>query len=564
MAVVRRDRWAGAKGRWLVSLVPLAAACLVAAASPAAQPDGFRTLGPGVLTVIPADISADDPVQRGDIVDVTQGQAERQWSPKHAPANATFVERARDREYLRDIWCLEFAFKPPRMIDVDVPAAEFKMQRKRLWYLVYRVRNTGGRRVIADADRTDESRRKVETFQRPVRFVPHFVLESLEPLTDAEGIASYRAYLDRVVPSALDAIRRREDSRRRFHDSASMAATELAPGEERWGVAMWEDVDPRIDFFSIYVRGLTNAIRWRQRPGAVVAADDVPGSATEEALESLRLDFWQPGDDRDETEEEMAVGYAGLFERMTLGDRLLAAVGEPKLTGARPEAGLERLGLAWTDLVAPQPAGDVVCDVSLLPLETILRKVAAIEAPADRGPAVRDLFGDIGIEYIEQLTRALAAPADAARDAERRAALAPLDLTPEQVRERPLESLATVMRALESAPTVAVRMAAAVPFFGAAAPRVEWLAREVAMVRTLGALQAIDADRAGIVAGDARAAFEALRPAVDSEADPAKRAAILRGLFGPRGPALYAAAVAVNEGIDHAWVFRYETDGAGL
>jgi hypothetical protein len=39
---------------------------------------------------------------------------------------------------------------------------------------------------------------------------------------------------------------------------------------------------------------------------------------------------------------------------------------------------------------------------------------------------------------------------------------------------------------------------------------------------------------------------------------------VLQGLFGPRGPGLYATAVSKEEGVDHAWVFRYETDAAGL
>jgi hypothetical protein len=34
--------------------------------------------------------------------------------------------------------------------------------------------------------------------------------------------------------------------------------------------------------------------------------------------------------------------------------------------------------------------------------------------------------------------------------------------------------------------------------------------------------------------------------------------AVLRGLFGPGGAALYADAAGVHEGIDHAWIFRYE------
>ena len=39
---------------------------------------------------------------------------------------------------------------------------------------------------------------------------------------------------------------------------------------------------------------------------------------------------------------------------------------------------------------------------------------------------------------------------------------------------------------------------------------------------------------------------------------------VVEGLFGPRGPELLAAAIAKDEGVDHAWVFRYEVDAAGL
>jgi len=30
------------------------------------------------------------------------------------------------------------------------------------------------------------------------------------------------------------------------------------------------------------------------------------------------------------------------------------------------------------------------------------------------------------------------------------------------------------------------------------------------------------------------------------------------GLFGPRGPGLYARAIQEHEGVEYAWVFRYE------
>jgi hypothetical protein len=545
---------------------PLAAAVLsIACAAPgaalAAAPDS--PFGLTVVSPPPAppgdEASAADTSLRGDLPEITSGLRARAWKPRQAPANATLVERGRQREFLRDVWCLEFAFKPPRMIDVDVPGAGSQMRRKRIWYLVYRVRNVGGRRTVVDP--AEPARRSTEKFERPIRFVPHFVLESMEPLADGEGLASYRAYLDRVVPAALGPIAAREKLRPPLFDSASMVETEMRPGDERWGVATWEDIDPRIDHFSIYVRGLTNALRWRLPAGVDVEPDDPPGARTEDALQALRLDFWRPGDERGQPEEEIRVGFAGMFERMTLGARLLAATGRTRADASEPVAGLTELGLDWTKLLEPD-AGDG--GASLLPLMTVLRAIQAIPSPADRGAAVKLALGDLGPRAFEDLARALAAPADAAREAERREALATVGVDPAAVADKPLDALAAIVRALEAQPFLADRRALAVRLFGAAAPQVEWLARQVALARALGALEAIDGDAEAIAAGDALAAFDALRPAIEAVDDPARKRDVLRGLFGPRGPELFAKATAVHEGIDHAWVFRYETEDPGL
>ena len=575
----------------IAALLALAVAA-VSLSTRAADPAGVRRLAPGAITVIPADKTTDDALQRADVVEITKGRAELAWTPQMAPANATFVERARGREYPRDIWCLEFAFKPPRMLDVDVPAEDLKMQRKRIWYLVYRVKNVGGRRLVtAPADGAAEKvARRTEAFEAPIRFLPHFVLESLEPVEDGEGLSSYRGYLDRLVPSAMEAIRKREDPKRRFLDSVEMSATDMQPGEERWGVAIWEDIDPRIDFFSIYVRGLTNAIRWRQRPGSVIKPADPPGAHIEEALESLRLDFWRPGDDRTVTDVEMGIGFAGMFERMVLGGRLLSTLGWPRHANAQPVAGLESLGLSWTDLLEPDGGGAVG---SLMPLEAVLKKAAEVDAARDPIAMLRLVFGDLGVASIEELVAAAAGPVEPAQQARRQAALAAIGLTPEGVAREPLASLATIVRTIESKPDVAAQRAAAADIFGAAGRRIPWLADAVAKARGLATLRAIDAKPAAIGSGDARAALDAARPAIDGlgdedrtrileglPADDDRRVRlerlsgeardrgiadlVLQGLFGPRGPGLYATAVAKEEGVDHAWVFRYETDGAGL
>jgi hypothetical protein len=542
----------------LVSPAVAVVAAVLAVAAAGAPPAGFRQLAPGTLTVIPPDRSADDAVQRADLLEITAGRPDRRWTPKHSPVNTTFVERAKSREFAGGVWCLEFAYKPPRMIDVDVPAADGKMRLKRIWYLLYRVKNTGGRRVVVDAE--DSAKRGIERFEVPVRFVPHFVLDSHEPVADAEGVTAYRAYLDRVIPSAMAAIRAREKPPGRLFDSASMTEADIPPGAERWGVAIWEDVDPRIDYFSIYVRGLTNAMRWRQIPGSRIGPDDPPGIHMEHALESLRLDFWRPGDERDEAGGEMSVGFRGMFERMSLGTQLLEAAGKPGLTKSRPLPGLESLGLKWSDLLEPDAGGGMA---SLLPLEATLRKLAALPDPRARAAAAKDVFGDLGIQSIQELTRALAGPVDADRDAARRAALEPLGLSPEKVAAKPLETLAQVVRSLESAPTHADRVRAAAAIFGAAGRRVETLAKDLAAARAAAVLEELEARPGDIGREDAAATFAALQRLLESYPDAARRPQMLQGLFGPRGPQVYAAAVAVHEGIDHEWVFRYERDVPG-
>jgi hypothetical protein len=514
-------------------------------------------LAPGVLTVIPADSSLDDAIQRGPLVEVTKGQQSLAWVPKRSAPNTTFVELARRLEYPRDIWCLEFAFKPPRQIDVDIPAGDDRMRRATVWYLVYRVKNVGGRRLVigkGDEGQPDPAQRAVETFEKPVRFLPHFVLESREGLADEEGLSSYRAYLDRLVPSAMNAIRLREDPSRQFLDSAAMAASDIPPGEERWGVAIWESVDPRIDYFSIYVRGLTNAIRWRQRPGAAIGPDDPPGQHIEQTLESLRLDFWRPGDAAGK--EAISIGYRGMFERMALGGRVLAALGWPGRITAQPVLGLKRLKLAWDSDGLVEPAGEGP-GTSLKPLETVFTGLAAVADPAARSQAARDLFGDAGVESIEALARAAAGPVDAELDAARRKALEPLGLTPDAVAAKPLESLAKIARGLDEAPDLATRKARAVAVFGAAAPRLDWLRRAVEIARTLATIEVTEADPAAMARLDARDAFEAVATAVGA-APADQRDKLLAAMFGPQGPELFREALAVNEGIDHSWVFRYE------
>lgn len=273
-----------------------------APAAPAAKP-GYRQVISGVFKTVPADIKADDATSSHDVIELLTSGTNIGWKPKLHPNSRTLKELATDTTFRRTIFGLELTFKAPRMIWVDVPLPGGKMQRKLIWYLLYKVKNNGGQvTTVPQPDGTY----KVEKLDEPVTFEPQFVLESLE---------YKKAYLDRVIPVAVEAIRKKEDPARRLLNSIEIAAKPIPVSTDRsdnsvWGVATWEDVDPRIDFFSIYVQGLSNAYRWIDPPGAYKKGD-APGKGRILTSKTLRLNFWRPGDEYAEDQREIRFGIPG-------------------------------------------------------------------------------------------------------------------------------------------------------------------------------------------------------------------------------------------------------------
>jgi hypothetical protein len=202
---------------------------------------------------------------------------------------------------------LEFAFKPLRMIEVDIRQRDGTTQRKRVWYLVYRVRNTG--RTLVPAEGDDGVYMATVGEGGPIRFVPEFVLESHD--RDASSRRVPRSYLDKVLPAAVTAISRRETPGRRLLNSAEISEQPIPVSGERvdrgvWGVATWTDVDPRIDFFSVYVGGLTNAYRWED--SSAYRHGNPPGRGRRFERKMLQLNFWRPGDELLLDEREIRYG----------------------------------------------------------------------------------------------------------------------------------------------------------------------------------------------------------------------------------------------------------------
>ena len=518
---------------------------------------GFRNLAPGVLTIIPPDASADDIVLRKTIPEITK--VAKQWDPKLAAKETTLFSRANEYQFNRNVWCLEFAFKPPRMMNVDVPVAGLKMEQKKIWYLVYRVRNTGGRMM---QENKDTGQRTTKVFDTPVQFFPQFVLETNEGISESDGTIAYRAYLDRLVPTAMKAIQQREDPNRPLLDSVQMSIGEIETDAERWGVAIWEDIDPRIDFFTIFVRGLTNSMRWRSREDDQNDNNHPAENENEYSLESLRLDFWRPGDDLDESDEEINVGQKGLFERLTCGARLVAAASRVNDTKSLPAEGFAELGLDWNKLLDPAVDPDVLREgisPSLKPLATILSKINAMKSPADRGEAVRKIFGDFGDRSIESLASSIAKPEENERAGQRSDAFKKLGLDEQKIQKNPLEGVIEVINKLDAIAKPVERYEMKQSVFGQDARSLDTLLRDFRSGRTVAVLDDLEVDTRRLRTVFSGEALEAVRSELDRLPDDAARQRHIQGLFGAEGPQLYTGATGVREGIDHEWVFRYET-----
>jgi hypothetical protein len=277
------------------------------AAGSLAAPPADRQLAPGVLTTIEPNFTPDDTVSTHEIMEI-RGNPALQWTPEFMAATETLYGMADKVKFRRDIHCLEFSFKPLRMIEVDIPVASGGTERKLVWYLVYRVRNTG--EVLKPIEGKDGVFIAEIGKGGPVRFLPQFILESQDRQADGKRIS--KSYLDRVIPAAVAAISQRETPGKMLLNSVEIAEQPILASDGRidrgvWGVATWTDVDPRIDFFSVLVGGLTNAYQWTDNTAAY-RPGDAPGRGRRFTHKMLQLNFWRPGDELQPSEREFRYG----------------------------------------------------------------------------------------------------------------------------------------------------------------------------------------------------------------------------------------------------------------
>ncbi len=286
----------------------------------------FRATAPGVEITIPVENNKEATFSRHDMVEVLAIDP----SFGERPA-AQGLAKAKDVVFGHQIYMLEITIKPMRMIFVDIPTSEGRFDRKQIWYLLYRVKNTGKVWKHAVANPENETAKPATADEvpsdKPIRFIPRITLETWVP-----GKETGKVYPDRVIPVAIPEIVRREDAGRRLKNVADVVPEpaaklhntiemmrDIPPSPEGqdlnvWGVATWEDIAPTTDHFSVYIQGLTNAYRWDdaktgEPPAYVYKPGNPLGTGRKRTQKTLRLNFWRPSDRYNEHEEEIRFGY---------------------------------------------------------------------------------------------------------------------------------------------------------------------------------------------------------------------------------------------------------------
>jgi hypothetical protein len=279
---------------WLLAAM-LGAAPLVSSAQE------IRGLAPGILTVIPSEPKYEETFQGPlPLNNITR----QNWDPPFSAETYTLSQMASQVVLRRNIWNLEFAFKPLRMVPVDIPEPSGKMQQKLVWYMVFRVKNNGKHltpvpkqddfgHTTYNTGTADEVLNYTATRSGMIHFFPHFILRAFN---------CNKEYLDRVIPVAIPVIERREMRGAKLYNTVEITRAEIpvsTPADDKsvWGVVTWVDVDPQTKFFSIFLQGLTNAYKLAAGPQGPLHLQ-----------KTLQLNFWRPADPFHEHEQEIRYG----------------------------------------------------------------------------------------------------------------------------------------------------------------------------------------------------------------------------------------------------------------
>ena len=267
----------------------------------------IRKFAPGVLKKIPSELNVRD---SSSLPMPLPGINAEKTELETDSLDRTLYGMSRRVILYRDVYQYDFAFTGLRQIRVPVAGADGFTRNKNIWYIIYRVRDLGEtlsyeqvRKSTALKNQITYELKKGDPLPEKERFfLPRFSLEGWV-FSPKDNDYKKVVFRDVVNPAVARAIRVQEDPRMVLLDGVQMSKAEIPKVKAestigQWGVAIFEDVNPNIDFVSVFVSGLTNAHRIKR-------ADD---GSIGFVRKTLQLNFWRPGDNLEEEKDRVQYG----------------------------------------------------------------------------------------------------------------------------------------------------------------------------------------------------------------------------------------------------------------
>ena len=202
---------------------------------------------------------------------------------------------SKELNFQEDLWVLEVSFKRMRMIPVDITDPKTgKQNREYVMYLVYKAVN---RPLIRRIDTTPFKPQNDEDRIPTHQFVPEATL-----VTEDNNLQ--HIYVETIIPEAQKIIQRRESRKPSdpvYKNSVDIVGDvpEITPYDAKsekalYGILMWRGVDPKADFFTVYLTGFNSYY------------EKIKGPDGEDLIvrRVIQQQYWRPGDRFDQNEKE--------------------------------------------------------------------------------------------------------------------------------------------------------------------------------------------------------------------------------------------------------------------
>ena len=291
----------------------LVACCIAALFSNHANAQ--RPFAPGVFKVVEPIINGRDvnslPMNLPGISDqyLADGNS-ADW--KTVDDTKTLLGQTRGIVFHRDVFQHEFGHLGLRQLNVTASNLSGQLRDRNIFYLVFRIRNVGSAITHEEVEDPKYGHIDYEPKANPdkmrdttlsTRFFGNFQLSGW---VYDQQTRTYNevTYADQVSPSITRLIQDEEDPDRPLLDKIQLAQTTLerVPVDSneggKWGVAIWYNVDPSLDFISVKVSGLTNAHRLEISPDETINFKH----------KTLQMNFYRPGDGIKQAEDRIDYG----------------------------------------------------------------------------------------------------------------------------------------------------------------------------------------------------------------------------------------------------------------